>query len=237
MTSRSPLLRRTLGIGLLVLACIATWYAGVVYSARNYTRDTLLPKVRAAQFPVALADLTARQKDILLQVEDPGFYRHRGIDLATPGAGLTTITQAVVGLLYFEKFEPGLDKLRQSLIAVLALDPLMSKDEQLLLFLNTAYFGHGAYGFDAASRTYFRKPFRQLAEDEYIALVAALIAPEVFDVQIEPERVAERVARIKRLVGGTYRPRGVFDLYYGAIDPQVRKLLPRLSYFGWYYDE
>jgi len=57
-----------------------------------------------------------------------------------------------------------------------------------------------------------------------------IIAPEVFDIQKHPARNAERVARIKRLVSGDYEPRGLFDVYYGKIDPEEQKDLPAFSY-------
>lgn len=43
-----------------------------------------------------ISDLSAWQLDALLKIEDPAFYRHKGVDLKTPGAGLTTITQSLV---------------------------------------------------------------------------------------------------------------------------------------------
>jgi membrane peptidoglycan carboxypeptidase len=173
--------------------------------------------------------------EILLKVEDPRFFEHGGTDLSTPGAGITTITQALVKLFYFEKFSPGIAKLKQTAIAAYALDPLMPKQEQLRLFINTAYLGHNVRGFEQAAQTYFHKPFKQLSEEEYTAIIAMLIAPEVFSVQKFPARNAERVARIQRVVSGEYKPRGLFDVYYGRIDAEAQKDLPPLSYFKSYY--
>ena len=65
--------------------------------------------------------------------------------------------------------------------------------------------GHGTNGFEQAALVYFHKSFRQLTEDEYTALVAMVVAPNVFDLQRHPARNAERVARIRRLVRGRYR--------------------------------
>lgn len=224
------------GIALIAaIASAAAYYTWAVYTARQYTVATVLPNTRAAHFPLSPFDLTPRQLEILLKVEDPQFFHHCGIDLSTPGAGITTITQGLVKQLYFEKFEPGIAKLKQTLIAAYALDPLMTKDEQLRLFLNTVYLGHGVRGFEQASQVYFRKPFKQLTEDEYTAIVALIIAPEVFDIQKYPARNAERVARIKRLVSGEYRSCGLFDVYYGKIDPEAQKSLPAFSYFASYY--
>ena len=222
----------------LGLVALATVSYGVwsVFSARQYTTSEVLPHFRAAHYSLRLADLNHRQLDILLKVEDPNFFHHSGVDLSTPGAGLTTITQSLVKKLYFDKFEPGLAKIRQTLIARFALDPLMAKDEQLTLFINSIYLGNGAYGFLQASQIYFHKPFASLTEDQYIALVAMIIAPKAFDLKKFPARNNERVSRIKRLVSGEYKPRGLFDMYYGKIDPEAQINLPPVSYFPSYYD-
>ncbi|KPU27133.1 hypothetical protein TR13x_06760 [Caloranaerobacter sp. TR13] len=158
--------------------------------------------------------------DILLKVEDPNFYNHKGIDFKTPGAGITTITQGLVKKFYFENFRPGIAKIKQTLIARFALNPLVSKDDQLKLFINYVYLGkldgNPIYGFANASERYFGKPFSQLSEEEYISLVAMIIAPNKFNVIKNPEANSNRVERIKLLIRGEYVPKGLMDLYYGG---------------------
>ena len=161
----------------LIAVIYFTW---VIYSAREYTANTVIPRYHATQYPLAVSDLSPRQIEIPLQVEDPRFFEHSGADLTTPGAGITTITQALVKHLYFEKFRPGVAKLKQTAIAKFALDPLMPKSEQLRLFINTAYLGPNANGFAQASETFFARPLANLTEAEYIALVATMIAPASF---------------------------------------------------------
>jgi membrane peptidoglycan carboxypeptidase len=213
------------------IAAIGAYCSLVVFSARKYTIASVLPTTRATRYALSLEDLSPFQLDILLKVEDPQFFHHGGIDLSTPGAGITTITQGLVKVLYFRKFEPGIAKLKQTAIATFALDPLMPKEEQLRIFINIVYLGHSARGFEEAAHVYFHKSFKQLSEDEYIAIVATIIAPLVFDIQKFPARNAERVDRIKRVVNGEYKPRGLFDLYYGKLDADIQKNLPPFSYF------
>ena len=74
----------------------------------------------------------------MLTVQDPKFYEHSGYDFTTPGAGVTTITQAMTKYLYFKKFTKGFKKIEQTLIAWLAITPMVTKDEQLTVFINTA---------------------------------------------------------------------------------------------------
>ena len=166
---------------LLCLVGLSVYLGWVINSAREYTLDTILPAYRDAQYPLAVSDLSPRQLEILLKVEDPNFFGHEGVDFSTPGAGITTITQALVKHLYFEKFTPGFGKLKQTAIARYVLDPLMDKHDQLQLFINTAYLSPTTIGFSQAAHVYFGKSFAQLNDDEYIALVAMLIGTPRFD--------------------------------------------------------
>ena len=232
----SRILRFAVLAALPAIAAMAAYCCSwIVYSARQYTLGTVLPNARSAQYPLSPSGLSRRQIEILLKVEDPQFFQHRGVDFSTPGAGNTTITQSLVKLLYFDKFSPGIAKLKQTLIAAYALNPLMPKDAQLRLFINTAYLGPDVHGFEQAANAYFGKPFKQLGEDEFLAIVAMLIAPETFHVRNYPERNGERVRRIKQLASGEYVPRGVFDVFYGKLDEEIQPHIPPVSYFESYY--
>ena len=170
------------------------------------------------QAKITTKDLSARQTIILLAVEDPNFYNHHGVDFETPGAGWTTITQALAKQFYFSDFEQGFMKIKQTLCARFALDPLVDKETQLTLYLNLMYFGNGAYGLSDAADCYFGKSVAELTEDEYIALIACLIDPEHLNTKDHPSANAQRVRRIKRLLSGAYSPRGLFDITYEGAD-------------------
>lgn len=179
--------------------------------------------------PLDPADLPAGRVADLLAVEDPGFHDHHGIDVSTPGAGWTTITQGLAKDLYFDAFRPGpLAKLEQSL-AALALDARISKERQLALFLGSAYMGEtgeGAVnGFAPAARAWFGKDARELDRREFLSLVAMAIGPNEYGIADHPGRNAERVARIERLLAGECRPAGWRDVTYercaaGPASPQ-----------------
>ena len=158
--------------------------------------------------------------EILLKIEDPNFYSHDGIDVSTPGAGLTTITQGLTKFMYFEKFRPGFAKLEQSLIAKFVVDKHFSKEEQLEVLFNHAYLGHfqgqKIIGFSNASRTYFGKSFSELTKNEYISLVAMLIGPNGVHVIKKPEENRLRVHRIEQVLAGKYKPKSVTDIQYSA---------------------
>ncbi len=148
---------------------------------------------------------------------------------------MTTITQSLVKIYYFKHFKPGLAKIQQTLIARFALDPLTSKDDQLTLFINNLFFGNVAgkpvIGFEAAARIYYQKPLNQLNEEEYLSIVAMIIAPVNFNILNRPAANAERTRRIKKVVSGEYKPKQLMDIYYGELDPETQKGLAPASYF------
>ncbi len=236
------------GIAILsLLACLVLYFSWVTLEARRYTRQVVLTDLKQHQWrplnaeaetmKIDSRDLTERQREILIRVQDPGFYGHHGIDLRTPGAGLTTITQAIVKKLYFDKFTPGFAKLKQSVIARFAADPLLPKAAQLTLFLNMAYFGrvgdNPVTGLADASDAYYHKPVSALSEDEYISLIAMLVMPGTFHLLTHPEWNRDRVARIRALLDGRYVPTGLMDQFYGDLPKAVQDTgLPPASYFG-----
>jgi membrane carboxypeptidase/penicillin-binding protein PbpC len=222
------------GLTVALVVLVGHYYLEI-RQARRDTAEVVANALATHGAELELAVLTAERERILLMVQDPAFRRHRGVDLATPGAGMTTLTQGLVKQLYFPSgFRPGAAKIRQTLIAQHALDALLPKDDQLELFLNIAYLGHhqrvAVHGFAAAARTYFGKDFSDLSDEEYLALVAALINPN----SLKPGTQAsqDRVARIRRYVNGEYRPAGVMDLEYRGAEANLsftaRKLVTLL---------
>lgn len=105
-----------------------------------------------------------------VDVEDERFYEHGGIDLwgiarasvatLTGGhEGASTITQQLVRntILQEEQFDSTIErKVREAYIAI-KMEDMYSKDEILMMYLNTIYYGHGAYGIEAAAETYLSK--------------------------------------------------------------------------------
>lgn len=203
----------------LCLVALIGYESLAVLKARQKTPamfDRLLSKENAT---LSLSDVSRDRIHQLLLIEDPGFYHHRGFDFFTPGAGLTTVTQGLVKYLYFDRFTPGFMKIEQTLIAWLAVDSLVRKDDQLTVFINTAYLGTcekaEVRGFSAAAMMYFGKPFSKLTDYEYLSLVAMLIGPDEFSVKYQSARNRGRVERIRKVLSGEYKPRGLRDVYYG----------------------
>lgn len=153
---------------------------------------------------------------ILLKVEDPNFLHHAGIDFSTSGAGATTITQSASKRLAFEKFRPGIGKIRQTGYAM-GLESRLTKEQILALWLDTLEMGEGSDGWvtgfhNASSAVYGRLP-AALSKTEFTRLVAVLIAPAKYDLRENDAALNERVGRIERLVSGVCAPRDHGDVW------------------------
>ena len=123
--------------------------------------------------------------DATLSTEDRHFYGHWGVDLGgiTRAAltnilklqtrqGGSTITQQLARNLFLTH-ERTLDRKFKELVIALRIEKMYSKQEILEMYFNQIYYGHGAYGAQAAARTFFGKDVRQLTLTE-AALIAGL---------------------------------------------------------------
>lgn len=192
------------------------WEAWAVYDARQKTPAIFAPYQDGAALAITWDDLSARQQNILLTVEDPRFFQHGGVDIQTPGAGITTITQALAKRLYFEKFTPGFAKIEQTLIAMMVINPLVTKEVQINTFLNVAYFGTDdgdrIIGFPHAARRYIGTPIEEMNDLAFVRLVAMLIGPNRYRPGTAPHD--ERTGRIMALLRGDCAPSGNRDVEY-----------------------
>ena len=165
-------------------------------------------------------DLTEWQQDTLILIEDPAFFEHSGVDMATPGAGLTSIPQAITKKLFFEDFQPGFAKIEQSLIAHFVVAPNVSKEDQLTAFLNVVYLGRrdgqAVYGFRNAADVFFGKSVADLEPDEFLRLTGALVAPRTYAPVAGNSASDERLARLQRYVAGDCAPDSNSDVLLEA---------------------
>lgn len=162
------------------------------YAVTSYIYDNngqLLAELHGEEnrIPVKLKDISPDMIQALLAIEDQRFYEHHGLDLyRIAGAfvanvkskkivqGGSTITQQLVGMSKLDRSEKTYKrKLHEALIA-LKVEKDYSKDDILEIYLNRVYFGHGAYGIEAAAQTYFGKHAKNLNIQEG-ALLAGII--------------------------------------------------------------
>jgi penicillin-binding protein 1A len=135
----------------------------------------------------------------VVAVEDADFYRHDGVDLSavaraawndvTSGSlsqGGSTITQQYVKNVLTGSERSVGRKVREAILA-LKLERTESKDQILESYLNTVYLGHGAYGVQAASRTYFDRDAADLSLAQSATLAGLIAAPSARDPFEHPE--------------------------------------------------
>ncbi len=138
-----------------------------------------------------------------LAAEDREFYDHGGFD---PGAlvraawndvkggdtqGGSTITQQYAKNAYLSHEQTMVRKARELVLSV-KLETEASKDQILGDYLNTIYFGRGAYGVETASQSYFGKPASKLTLSESVALAAIIRAPSGYDPDTNKDKLQAR---------------------------------------------
>ncbi len=207
------------GMTLLLLALVLYEMVRVI-TAQKTVDEKFKTILEQEDSFVSIADIPKGRLDALLQIEDPNFYNHKGIDLKTHGAGLTTISQALTKRLFFKNFNPGFAKLEQSLIARFAVHPAISKDEQILAFFSIAYLGacrgRPVHGFRPAARCYFDKEFEDLSRGEFLRLSAMLVGPNHYNPLGGVKALEERVMRIENLLAKNCAPLNNRDVYLAA---------------------
>jgi membrane carboxypeptidase/penicillin-binding protein len=215
-------LRNVLKIAALLLLAVLT-AVGIQFGWAYYRAPQLVERFeRSTPLRLDPAEFGKTRLKWLLAVQDPTFYRNDGVDGTTPGAGYTTIAQAIVKFVFYKNFRPGLLRWRkiQQILIALAFNARVSKEEQLRLFVNGVYLGsqngHAVRGFAEASDGYFGKSFARLSDEEYLQLVAMILAPKAYSLSEHPDQNRERVQRIKRLLAGKCRPTSVEDVEYSS---------------------
>ncbi len=230
-------MKKTLFSFLIIIFVVCSYYFIELLVAKNNTPQLLQKYLSDEIIKQDISEFSKRQVEILLKVQDPGFYNHKGVDFKTPGNGLTTISQSIVKKMYFKSFKPGIGKIKQTLIARFVVHPMISKKDQLNIFVNTIWFEKNCVGFKSAAKLYYDKHISNLSDDEYISLVAMLSAPRGFNVRTNKKSNNERVRRIKLLIAGKYKPKGLMDQYYGKLSKDEQENIAPASYFETIYKE
>src|SRR6059036_483384 len=175
---------------------------------------------------VPIAHIPRALRDAVLATEDRRFYQHWGIDPIGVGRavwqnyrrgrvveGGSTITQQLTKVLFLTPDKSLERKMKEAALA-LELERRYSKDRILEMYMNQIYFGNGAYGVEAAARTYFGKSVTELSLKDAALLAGLPRAPSTYSPFEHPEAAKRRrEVVLRRLVE------------YGAIkDPDAKKL-------------
>ncbi len=147
-------------------------------------------------------------RDAVVAIEDKRFYDHKGIDLrallraayidATTGTlvqGGSTITQQLVKNLYVGNEQTLGRKIKEAYLAW-QLEHRLTKAQILSKYLNTVYFGNGAYGIQAAAQTYFGENAADLTLAQAALLAGVIEAPIDYDPVVHPTHARQRRNRV-----------------------------------------
>ncbi|WP_432421388.1 transglycosylase domain-containing protein [Nocardia carnea] len=154
--------------------------------------------------PVPLEQVPVHVRDAVLSAEDRNFYdnpgfsptgllralRDNALGRADAGGG-STITQQYVKNAFLGP-ERTVSRKAHELIISAKMAREWSKDEILHSYLNTIYFGRGAYGIEAGARAYFGKPVAELSVAEGAVLAALIRSPSGLDPQTRLPQLLQR---------------------------------------------
>ena len=157
---------------------------------------------------VPLADIPTHVQRAFIAAEDRQFYQHKGIDerglirafvsnLAQAGRsqGGSTITQQLVKNLLVGDDLTYERKIREIIVAA-RVERTLDKAKILELYLNSVYFGRGAWGIEMAARVYFGKSANELTLVEGALLAGLIKGPNYFSPDRHPGRAQERLAYV-----------------------------------------
>src|SRR5699024_9656927 len=158
--------------------------------------------------PVTWEEIPDVLRHAVVAAEDRDFFKHGGVHPLDLALNLyngilrtlrdrqdgSTITQQYVKIEYLSTEQTFTRKIREAVMAI-KLEQKISKEEILTRYLNTVYFGRGAYGVQAASRTWFGHDIDEIDAGEAAFLAGLLRSPNAADPYRGEESLDEAVRR------------------------------------------
>lgn len=154
--------------------------------------------------PISIEEVPTHVQNAFIAVEDVRFYEHHGIDVKAIGRALykdilagskveggSTLTQQLAKNIFLTNDKSWLRKTKEVMVAI-NLEQRYSKQKILEMYLNQIYFGHGAYGIQAAAQLYFNKDVVELTVEEGALLAALPKGPNSYSPILHPEKSIER---------------------------------------------
>lgn len=153
---------------------------------------------------VALDDVSDHLIDATIAIEDKRFYRHYGFDIKrvlaatlanvkarTKVEGASTITMQYARNVFLSHEKTWSRKIKETLYAI-RLEFNYSKEEILEGYLNTIYYGHGAYGIEEAANYYFEKPAHSLTLSEASLMAGIPKGPNYYSPELAFDNAKQR---------------------------------------------
>ncbi len=155
---------------------------------------------------VPLDKIPRHMVNAIVAIEDARFFEHRGLDFVGIARaaltnilsgkvrqGASTITQQLARSLFLSPKRDFERKVKEALLAI-KMEQMLGKEQILELYLNQIYFGHGAYGVQAAAQTYFGKDVGQVTLAEAAYLSGLPKGPSDYSPYYHPEAATRRHA-------------------------------------------
>ena len=185
-----------------------------VYDAKGRLIGTYSGEVRRFILEEeAMSEVPEYVGQAVIAAEDRDFYDHSGVSVrgimraawanVTGGEvaqGGSTITQQYVKNAVLEDFERTITRKIKEAVLAIKLERRYSKPEILSFYLNTIYLGRGAYGIEAAARSYFDKSAEDLTLGEAAFLAGIIPAPESYQPDENPQGAVSRRDRVLDLM-------------------------------------
>jgi penicillin-binding protein 1A len=159
---------------------------------------------------LAVSELPPNLVHAVVAIEDRRFYHHFGVDpfgllravvtnarRGYTSQGGSTLTQQLAKNMFLTPERTFKRKLQEALLAV-QLERYYTKDQILTGYLNRVYLGAGAFGVDAAAKTYFGKPATQLNLQESAIIAGLLKAPSKYSPATDMKAALDRAELVLR---------------------------------------
>ena len=192
--------------------------------------------------PVTLAEMAPTLPRAVIAIEDAHFYEHGGFELrgivralrndiqqGRAAEGGSTITQQYVRAVMLGSEKSLKRKLHEAVMAV-QLEDRYSKKTILERYLNTVYFGNGAYGVQAAARTYFGRDAKDLDLAQSALLAGVIRSPEDYDPYRHPDAALARRNEVLARMRDLHRITGPEATLYTAAPIGVSPLVDEQRY-------
>lgn len=197
---------------------------------------------------VPLKEIPRKLREAVIATEDQRYYEHPGVDFlgmlraiaadiraGSQVQGGSTITQQYVKQAFVGDERSLKRKVSEAVLAY-RVEQRYTKDQILEMYLNTIYFGHGAYGVQTAAKTYFGKPVQQLTLPEAAMIAGVIKSPGRYSPHLHLEAAKNR----RDTVLGQMRDQSLIDAAaYGAAvaSPLKPALLKKGSKIAPYFVE
>ena len=225
-------------------------------------RTGALIGVRGGRYapPLDVGKLPKHVPGAIVAIEDRRFYEHTGFDprgmaSAVVGGltggrmrGASTITQQTARLLFLNQ-DRTLERKAIELVYAVELENTYTKAQILGMYMSRAYYGAGAYGYEAAAQRYFNKPAAKLSIKEAAMLAGVLKSPTNYDPIAQYDRCLERAnlvldamaengvitaAQRDKAKGQKPRvwktaPAASAQYFVDWVDGEVRRMVPKLT--------